>query len=387
MNRLSSLLLLGFAASVWMTFSGMSQAQTFTVLHAFNGDGQSPNDTLFLAKGKLYGTTFGVGINGQLGTVFELGVQGIGHVLYRFTGASGAAPEAGLVRDTTGNWYGTTIQGGTFGFGTVFKLDSTGNETVLYNFSGGADGYTPAAGVILDGEGNLYGTTVWGGDARCDRGQGCGTVYKLDASGNHTVLYTFTGGNRDGGTPTNGSLIRDAAGNLLGTTAYNGAHGSGTIFKVHSDGTETTLYSFASGANPSSGLIADKQGNLYGETLWGGTNQLGTVFKINGEGVATVLYNFAGGSDGSGPTGGLLLDSKGNLYGTTRFGGTIGSYGYGTVFEIAQDDTETVLHQFVQNSDGLTPLGGLVMDAQGNLYGTTSQGGAYNVGTVFRVTP
>jgi uncharacterized repeat protein (TIGR03803 family) len=189
MNRLFSLRLLRCAASVLMTFCGMSQAQTFTVLHAFNADGQSPYDTLFLAKGKLYGTTFGVGINGQLGTVFELGLQGIGHVLYRFTGTSGAAPEAGLVQDTAGNWYGTTIQGGTFDFGTVFKLDPTGTETVLYNFGGGADGYTPAAGVILDGEGNLYGTTVWGGDPRCNHGQGCGTVYKVEASGT-TQSYT-----------------------------------------------------------------------------------------------------------------------------------------------------------------------------------------------------
>jgi uncharacterized repeat protein (TIGR03803 family) len=385
-NRFFSLLLLLSAAPL-LPFSVTSQAQTFTVLHAFNGDGQSPYDTLLSSKGKLYGTTYGLAANSQLGTVFELGLQGNGHVLYRFNGPSGAGPQAGLVQDAEGNWYGTTTAGGTFNFGTVFKLNPAGTETVLHNFSGGADGYTPAAGVILDEAGNLYGTTVWGGDPDCNRGQGCGTAYKVDASGNHTVLYTFLGGNKDGGTPTNGNLIRDAAGNLLGTTAYNGAHGSGTIFKVHSDGTETTVYSFASGATPSSGLIADKQGNLYGETLAGGTNQLGTVFKINGQGTATVLYNFAGGSDGSGPTGGLLFDSEGNLYGTTRFGGTIGSYGYGTVFEVAKDGTETVLHQFVQNNDGLIPLGGLIMDTQGNLYGTTSAGGAYNVGTVFKITP
>jgi len=307
-------------------------------------------------------------------------------VIYRFDGTNGSAPEGGVVRDAAGNLYGTASEGGAYNLGTVFKLDPTGTLTVLHNFTGGTDGANPFAGVTLDGKGNLYGTAIYGGDLNCASGQGCGTVFKVDGSGKFSVLYAFTGGN-DGGTPYVGSLLLDSAGNLIGTAIGGGTYGQGTIFKVRPDGTETTLYSFTGGRDggaPYSGLIVDSQGNLNGTTLEGGSAGIGTVFKLSAKGQEKVLYTFSQPADGEGDYGRLLLDTKGNLYGTTVYGGTDG---VGLVFEIGQDGTETVLHSFVESTDGGIPVGGVVMDSQGNLYGTAEVGGAHGVGTVFKITP
>jgi len=294
------------------------------------------------------------------------------------------------VLDAQGNLYGTTSKGGAYNYGTVFKLDTSANEAVLYSFTGTAgDGVYPYAGLVLDAQGNLYGTTYEGGAT------GNGTVFKLDTSANEAVLYSFTGTAGDGVYPYAG-LVLDAQGNLYGTTVLGGAGGVGTVFKLDTSGKETVLYSFTmlDGAVPYAGLVLDTQGNLYGTTYGGGNRACkypcGTVFKLDTTGKETVLYSFTGtGGDGAYPEAGLVLDAQGNLYGTTLYGGSgrcRGQLHCGTVFKLDTSGNESALYGF-SGKDGAYPWAGLVMDAQGNLYGTTSQGGAYNYGTVFKLQP
>ena len=375
-----------------------AHGQTFTVLYSFRGgtDGASPGGTLVRdAAGNLYGATGGGIFN--FGTVFKLDTIGNETVLYSFKGgADGGFPVGGLTRDAAGNLYGTTQRGGDltcnsgFGCGTVFKLDMTGKETVLYSFTRGADGTaTPSAGVIRDAAGNLYGTTESGVPFSS------GTVFKVDATGKETVLYTFTGGwgGTDGYLPE--GVIGDAAGNLYGTTQLGGDF-YGTVFKVDSTGKYTVLYRFKGGTNgqyPVGGLILDKAGNLYGATQYGGTSFDGTVFKLNTNGKKTVLYSFTGFADGGQPVAGVIGDAAGNLYGTTSVGGSVTCFGWGcgTVFKLDKTGKETVLYTFTGGADGSSPLGGLVRDAAGNLYGTANSGGECSVvgdcGVVFKIAP
>jgi uncharacterized repeat protein (TIGR03803 family) len=383
--------MVGFAASApW------AQGQTFTVLHSFKGgtDGENPNGGVVRdPAGNLYGTTsYGGSFN--FGTVFKLDTAGKETVLYTFTGgADGSIPLAGVIRDAAGNLYGTTEAGGdltcksSIGCGTVFKVDATGNESVLYSFTPAADGAgTPFAGVIRDAAGNLYGTTADGGPYYS------GTVFKLDTTGKETVLYTFTGGQggTDGFLPA-GALIRDAAGNLYGTTQLGGNYSFGTVFKVDPTGTETVLYRFRggySGDQPAGGVIMDREGNLYGTTEGGGYYFDGTVFKLNPVGNKTVLYHFGSGEDGTLPVAGVIADTAGNLYGTTAYGGT---FNLGTVFKLDKTGKETVLHNFTGGADGALPVAGLLRDAAGNLYGTAYFGGDCSVdggcGVVFKIAP
>jgi uncharacterized repeat protein (TIGR03803 family) len=251
-----------------------------------------------------------------LGVVYKLDPTGHQTVLHSFTGgADGGSPYAGVIRDAAGNLYGTTNLGGTANAGVVYKLDPTGHETVLHSFTGGADGGRPTAGVILDSAGNLYGTAYNGGTANA------GVVYKLDPSGNETVLYSFTG-RADGGFPSAG-VIRDLAGNLYGT-ADGPIANLGVVYKLDPAGNETVLHSFTGGAdggNPQAGVIRDSAGNLYGTTAQGGVG-LGVVYKLDPSGNETVLYSFSGGADGGYPIAGVMRDATtGNLYGTTRGGG------------------------------------------------------------------
>jgi uncharacterized repeat protein (TIGR03803 family) len=324
-------------------------------------------------------------------------------VLHSFTGTGGDGeyPLAGLIRDASGNLYGTTEEGGAYSYGTVFKLGKHGKETVLYSFTGEADGAYPVAGLVQDAKGNLYGTTVNGGDFSCysDGEYGCGVVFKLDKTGKETVLHTFSG-SPDGANPW-ASLIRDSKGNLYGTTVAGGTsgnYGNGTVFKVTATGTETVLYTFpenaADGSNPYGGLVRDAAGNLYGTTYHSqGGSGYGVVFKLDGTGTETVLYTFTDEPDGAYPNAGLVGHAKGNLYSTTFGGGSgYGGYGvgYGVVFEVTATGTETVLHTF-GGSDGANPNAGLVQDAKGNLYGTTYVGGSGGCedgcGVVFELTP
>ncbi len=311
-------------------------------------------------------------------------------VLYTFTGgADGGSPVGGLIRDAEGNLYGTTCCDGAHGAGTVFMLDTGGNETVLYSFTGGADGDQPYASLIRDAKGNIYGTTFFGGGSAACNG-GCGVVFKLDTSGEETVLHAFTGTGGDGANPYDG-LVQDAQGDLYGTTVSGGGSsacsgGCGVVFGVNTAGKERVLYRFgegADGAGPYAGLVQDAKGNLYGTTQYGGTFGAGTVFMLDKTRKETVLYSFSGGTDGRLPLLGYLVrDAYGNLYGTTQFGGT---YGAGTVFKLDNAHRETVLHSFSGGLDGSYPYAGLVRDAEGNLYGTTNQGGSSGYGTVFKL--
>jgi uncharacterized repeat protein (TIGR03803 family) len=255
--------------------------------------------------------------------------------------------------------------------------------TVLHSFTNSPDGANPYPGLFMDapfhdsagGMGNLYGTTISGACTPYD----CGTVFKLDSAGNETVLFSF-GSVPSGLDPQNpyGTLVMDTAANLYGTTRDGGAFGYGAVFKVDSLGNETVLHNFAlsDGAEPYAGLIMDTAGNLYGTTSAGGQDSCicGTVFKLDPAGNETVLHSFTN-ADGASPAGDLIMDAAGNLYGTTSGGGS------GTVFELIPPSTSTgswteiVLHRF-NGSDGANPIAGLIMDASGNLYGTARGGGS-----------
>jgi uncharacterized repeat protein (TIGR03803 family) len=369
-----------------------AQAQTYkeTVLYSFTGtpDGANPWTGLIRDKaGNLYGTTHDGGGPGQ-GTVFKLTAKGKEIVLYSFQGYPDAAhPQAGLVRDAAGDLFGTTTYyGGAFLWGAVFKVTKARKEAVLYSFTGGADGGYPTGGVVRDAAGNLYGTTVDGGEGSGCYYGGCGTAFKLDASGKETVLYSFTVGS-DGESPAAG-LVRDSVDNVYGTTFYGGNaacnkggnSGCGTVFTVTKSGDETVLYAFSGGtdgAYPYAGLLRDAKGNLYGTTSEGGDLKCappygcGTVFKLTKAGKLTVLHRFTGGVDGAGPNGGLIRDPAGNLYGAS--GG-----GNGRVFKLTKARKLTVLYRFTGGVDGAGPNGGLIRDAEGNLYGTTIGGGDLN---------
>ena len=303
--------------------------------------------------------------------------------LHAFSGGDGAFPAAGVIRDTQGKLYGTTELGGAGGYGTAFKIDTGGNETTLYNFCGEAnctDGASPVAALLLDTKGNLFGTTYAGGtDTNCGSGNGCGTVFELAPDGTLTTRHSFDGAD---GTFTYARIARSGR-NLYGTV-FEGAAGYGAVFGLTLKGVETELYEFqggADGAYPKAGVIRDTQGNLYGETYGGGISGHGTLFEISAGGNETALYSFQGGTDGVKPSGGLIRDASGNFYGTTEQGG---ASGMGTVFMVTPGGTETVLHSFAGGSDGASPRAGVIRKG-GKLYGTTYKGGASNDGTVFEI--
>jgi len=370
---------------------GSAHAKGFSVLYSFTGsDGAHPTAGLIAdGAGNLYSTTFEGGADGY-GVVFKLAPNGTETVLHSFAdnGSDGYFPEAGLIKDKTGNLFGTTVRGGADNDGVVFKLAPNGTETVLYSFTGGSDGAEPDAGLIMDKKGNLYSTTYEGGSGDCtfNGTTGCGVVFKLAPDGTETVLHSFTGGS-DGSVPVAG-LIMDKKGNLYGTTSEGGGvRDAGVVFKLAPDGTETVLYSLCSqancadGANPSAGLIMDSSGDLYSTTTYGGADKAGVVFKLAPDGTETVLYSFNV-VNGAYPTAGLIADGAGNLYGTTTSGGS--DY-YGVVFKLAPDGTETVLRSFETRSSGKYPQAGLIMDKKGNLYSTTTSGDADKDGGVFKL--
>jgi uncharacterized repeat protein (TIGR03803 family) len=358
------------------------------------------------AHGNLYGTSGAGGASGQ-GTVFKLTKKAgvwTDMVLYSFNqnGIDGINPQAGVIFDAAGNLYGTTVHGGTFGGGTVFELSPAGGgnwtEKVLHNFSYSndhKDGANPYAGLIFDAaRKNLYGTTADGGV------NGAGVVFELTPTkggGKEKVLHSF---NVSDGNGPFGGLTFDTHGNLYGTTYYGGAHGYGVVFeltpKAGGGWKEKVLHSFNSnghdGFYPYTSVILDGAGNIYGTTLEGGSHGFGSVFelapKVGGGWTKTSLHDFASnGKDGTYPRGGLI-DSAGNLYGTTTSGGL----GEGIVFELAPKVgggwKEKVLYSFgSQSLDGYAPQCSLIRDSAGNLFGTGPQGGTHGGGTVFKVTP
>lgn len=395
------------------------------VLHSFGPGkgGHSPWGVIFDAAGNLYGATSYGGAHQNAGTVFELTPSANGKwtetVLYNFCSVTncldGEAPFSGLIFDAVGNLYGTTVGGGTGGFqaGTVFRLapDGKGNwiETVLHNFGNDQDGLSPFAGVVMDAGGNLYGTTTYGGSAEA------GIAFQLspngDGSWTETVLHNFcSAGCTDGENPY-GPLTLDAAGNVYGTTSSGGniecfpQFGCGTVFKLtpgaNGEWTETVLHAFDSfdGAAPSEGLIFDTAGNLYGTTPYGGRRGCdpsigcGIVFELipgaDGKWTEKVLFTFY--KYPKNPLSPLVFDAAGNLYGTTSQGGR---YGDGTLFKLAPGVggwTQTSLYSF-HEQQGNGPRGPLVFDSSGNLYGSTLDGGKFSdceqsCGVVFKIEP
>jgi uncharacterized repeat protein (TIGR03803 family) len=394
-----------FALTVAVSQSAQAQTWTEQVLHSFgNGsDGVYPSGMILDSVGNLYGTTSEGGIYG-VGTVFELTPTGHGgrieQVLFNFHSPYGDGPLAGLIFDPVGNLYGTTEGNSDSNLGAVFELTPTGGggwtEQVLHNFNG--DGYDPEAGLVMDNAGNLYGTTGGG-----NQDYPYGTVFELSPTvgGEWTVkvLHSFNGA--DGDDPWFGSLILDGAGNLYGTTLRGGTYGAGVVFELMPtmDGnwTETVLHSFSQdgtdGCLPWGGVILDATGSLYGTTWVCGSNNAGVVFKLtptgDGSWTETLLHTFGGGTDGANPEAALIFDSAGNLYGTTSAGGNYG-YGYGTVFELVPNSsggwTEQILYNFRNSPDGNAPDTPLVLDGAGNIYGATGGGGTYGYGTAFELT-
>lgn len=386
------------------------------------------------------------------------------NVVHNFTGGSdGANPIAGVTVDSAGNLYGTTSAAGRNGFGTVYRLVRSGPNWLfylVYTFNGltqnSTDGSAPYSRVVIGPDGFLYGTTHSGGNGQgCRALHGCGTVYSVKPKpGNiwvpweETVLYQF--GTYDGSNPDYGDLVFDQAGNLYGTTRNGGAYLQGAVYELTPSGgtwSEQVLYSFAGspdGSAPFSGPIFDQAGNLYGTTNAGGANGWGTAYQLKPSGppwTENILHNFQGGSDGIAPTGGVVFDAAGDLYGATQTGGAGGGgtvfeltpqssgswnlnplYGFlgqgfagqyrtvamdnagnlygttsgggahpwGSVFKLTRSNggwTYSSLHDFTGGADGGTPYGSLVFDASGNLYGTTYAGGVNGQGVVFEISP
>ncbi len=399
-----------------LLLAGIPVVAQENVLHSFDpatGDGELSTANLVSdAAGNLYGTTNSGGAN-NLGTVFELSPASDGAwnetILLSFDGTHGSSPDAGLILGASGNLFGTTPSGGTgnlgfcvnTGCGVVFELSpasgGTWIQTILHNFNNdGTDGLVSTASLVSDGSGNLYGTTETGGAFFN------GTVFELSPQSGggwiENILYSFNN-SPDGITPR-GSLVRDAHGNLYGTTLYGGAYGGGTVFALSrtSGGiwTEKVLHSFnnngVDGYAPVCGVTLEpSSGNLFGVTIDGGFYGLGTVFELRhgttGGWAEKVLYNFNGSTTGGRPEGNLTLDASGSLLGTTQEGG---DYSYGIAFKLTHSSeglTETILHSFGSGTDAATPAAAVIFGLDGNLYGTTYFGGTYGEGAVFEVAP
>jgi uncharacterized repeat protein (TIGR03803 family) len=311
---------------------------TLTTLVSFNplnGNSGDPTAALTLGNdGNFYGTTSGR--SGDRGTVFKVTTNGTLTTLVSFGGTNGAYMDAGLTLGNDGNFYGTTEEGGSGDWGTVFKVTTNGTLTTLVSFAG-TNGASPWAALALGNDGNFYGTTASGGSSfGVGWGSGYGTVFKVTTNGTLTTLVSFSGTSTNGAGPE-GALALGNDGNFYGTTSSGGntslnqGAGWGTVFKVTTNGTLTTLVAFNSaiGASPSAGLTLGNDGNFYGTTQQGGSSGFGTVFKVTTNGTLTKLVSFSG-ANGKTPAGALTVGSDGNLYGTTATGGS----GYGTVFRL-----------------------------------------------------
>jgi uncharacterized repeat protein (TIGR03803 family) len=377
-----------------------SPAQTLTTLYSFCSqhncaDGEYPLGRLVQGTdGNFYGTTFQQG-GGGYGTVYKVTSSGTLTILHNLTGQSdGGNPYAGVIQATDGNFYGVdTIGGGTpSGCGAVYKVAPNGTTTILYDFTGyyhNRDGCSPWLPLVQASDGNFYGTTNSGGTSNV------GSVFKITPGGTLTILYNFCtqSGCPDGANPFAG-LIQANDGNLYGVASIGGAYNYGSVFKITTSGTLTTLHSFNStdGNTPDGGLVQASDGNFYGTTYGGGANNDGTVFKMTPSGTLTTLYSFCSQpscTDGNGPYAGLLQGRDGNFYGTTYLGGNwVQGNTYGTVFSITPSGTLTTLYSFCSQAncaDGARPYAGLIQASNGNLYGTTKQGGTNNSGTVFEL--
>jgi uncharacterized repeat protein (TIGR03803 family) len=386
---------------------GNAQASTEKVIYSFGSgkDGSGPVSSLiFDTAGNLYGTTASGGAQND-GTVFELtpgsGGKWTESIIHSFTGGKdGLTPLGNLIMDAAGNLYGTTSRGAQGG-GTVFILiPGAGGKwklKVLHTFHGTTGG-SPSAGLIFDTAGSLYGTTAEGG------GQEAGTVFQLTPGTNGTwtfkTIHSFNTNGHDGTTPL-AALTLDGAGNLYGTTSAGGSQRDGVVFQLTpgSNGkwTETILHTFdpangRDGAEPVAPIIIGANGDLFGTTVTGGKNRFyGVVFELTlnskGNWEESILHAFADGNDGGEPNAGLTLDADGNLYGTASSGGAAGGVVFKETLQTNGKWKYSIAHSFKNGTDGLRPYSGLILDAAGNLYGTTKQGGSNSLGTVFLVKP
>jgi uncharacterized repeat protein (TIGR03803 family) len=370
-------------------------AQTLTTLHSFRGapDGYNPSSAIVLDQdGNAYGTTFSGGnsttCNGGCGTVFKVALDGTETVFYNFAGRNDGANPNFLELSGT-NLVGTTLLGGIygeklrrFGLGTIFAVTLTGQKSTSHSFRGGVHSYPQGLSKGPDGQ---FGATTAGSSLFRTNKRYNGSVMNT-VTRNDRAILKFHGSDPAAGEFPTAGLAFDAQGNLYGTTTGGGTNGSGVLFEVGPKGGETILYNFGSGGNdagqPSAGLTGDKQDNFYGTTATGGSFGAGAVFKVTSSGIA-IVHNF-GGADGDDPQSLLIFDAQGNLYGTTDFGGV---YNQGTVYKLTTSGQETVLYSFTGGTDGAHPQAALVFDSQGNLYGTTTSGGANGLGTVFKLVP
>jgi uncharacterized repeat protein (TIGR03803 family) len=318
------------------------------------------------SDGNLYGAFAFTKLPAPGGVVYKINATNQYSVLHQFRfNADGFDPQPGLVLDAAGNLYGTTTEGGPANSGVIYKIDPTGAETVLYQFPGGTKGSYPYGGVIIDSADNLYGTTI-----NADTGSPTtpGDLYKLSAAGQKTVL------SKAGPTPY--SLVaRDASGNFYWTDFTGWVLGCGAVLKLDSTGNRTVLWEYKQrpdGCGPYSGVTLDSSGNLYGTTERGGVYGYGTLYKIDTSGRYSQFYSFTGGIDGGSPSSSVIVDAAGNLYGTTQRGG---ADHFGVVYKVDPSGHQTTLYTFTGGTDGANPDSALVFDSSGNLYGTSQQGG------------
>lgn len=347
------------------------------VLHSFaEGGPYEPRCALLQASdGNFYGTTaFGGDYNE--GTLFRLTPSGALTILHNFSGASidGALPQSGLAQASDGNLYGTTRDGGAFGFGCVYSFSLAGNFSLLYSFTGGSDGSAPNAAPVQDSSDlNLYGTTSLGGQ------YAGGTIYQLSLGGSFRALYSFGGTSSDGVNPTD-ALAQATDGNLYGVTHLGGVDDAGTMYSISPSGLYTQVYSFASAdpaGNMPGGALVQVGGSLYGAAAAGGAFGHGSVYRMPLGGSVSALYSFTGGADGQSPSSGLVVGSDGNLYGASS----------GTLFQLSTSGSLTVLHTFLgAPADGSSPVAPPIQASDGDLYGTTSAGGLINRGVVYQAT-
>ncbi len=383
-----------------------ASSQTFQVFYTFHfSDGSMPNGDLVRdTAGNLYGTTQ-FGGKSNRGLVYKLDGNGQQTILYTFTGGSdGGIPIGRLLRDSGGNLYGITSLGGdpTCSCGTVFKLTSNGTLKVLHSFTGGTDGSQnqgqPELGLVM-ANGALYGSASFGGVSGCDGSLGCGVVFKVTQSGTETVLHRFTG-KADGAFPQD--LITDGAGNIYGASGGSYQAGNaGTLFKVDATGKLTTLYTFpggVTGTSPRWRLLRNSTGVFHGVTQFGGNTTncaissagCGVIFSVDASGKEHVLHAFGKSASGGEEPSGGLLDVAGTFYGVTVYGGTINSnctFGCGVVYGVKSGGGYSVLYRFTGGADGGLPSGRLTQDAAGNLYGATDLGGSGNNGVIYKITP
>jgi uncharacterized repeat protein (TIGR03803 family) len=352
------------------------RSQSIETIYSFNGE--NPNGLTLGNDGNFYGTTLEGGTLG-VGSVFQISTNGTFATLASFDNSTGADPRGALTVGTDGNLYGTTAKGGPLYYlngyddGTVFQVTTNGTLTSLVSFYG-FDGEFPVAGLTLGNDGNFYGTTPDGGS------DSEGTVFQVTTNGTLTTLVSFNGSN---GAYPEAALTLGNDGNLYGTTPDGGSDGEGTIFQVTTNGALTTLFSFngPNGAYPDAGLTLGNDGNFYGTTPDGGTANEGTIFQVTTNGALTTLVSFNG-TNGGNPRAALTLGNDGNFYGTTVVGG---SDDEGTIFQVTTNGTLTTLASF-DVTDGAGPMAALTLGNDGNFYATTSMGGSGSGGggTVFR---